>query len=111
MKRRKWFFTIPIFGFIVILFAAFLYFGIIPWNTPSTEQYPIRGVDLSHYQGDVDWQVLSQEGIQFAFIKATEGSSSIDPNFHQNFQRAIKTSLTSIRISNRIPLDIVVHFK
>ena len=54
-------------------------------------KYPVRGSDLSHYQGDVDWQVLSQEGIQFACIKATEGSSSIDPNFHQNFQRAIKT--------------------
>lgn len=93
MKRRRWFFTIFIFGFIAILFGILICFGIIPWNTPSTEKYPVRGVDLSHYQGDVDWQVLSQEGIQFAFIKATEGSSSIDPNFHQNFQRATKTSL------------------
>ena len=49
--------------------------GIIQLNHPSQESYPVRGVDVSSYQGEIDWQVLSRQGIQFAFIKATEGSS------------------------------------
>jgi len=35
----------------------------------------VSGIDLSHYQGEVDWPVLAQQNIMFAYIKATEGSS------------------------------------
>ncbi|WRU97799.1 glycoside hydrolase family 25 protein (plasmid) [Priestia filamentosa] len=33
-----------------------------------------KGIDISHYQGDIDWSKVSNDGISFAFIKATEGS-------------------------------------
>lgn len=36
--------------------------------------YEVHGVDVSHYQGTIDWDVLSQNQ-DFAFIKATEGST------------------------------------
>ena len=44
----------------------------------------IQGVDLSHYQGDVNWTKVAQ-GIKFAYIKATEGSMNIDPKFKENW--------------------------
>jgi len=50
-------------------------------------------VDVSSYQGDIDWQVLSSQGIHFAFIKATEGSSFVDPYFHVNYENAAQTNL------------------
>ena len=62
-------------------------------NYPSQETYPVRGVDVSSYQGEIDWQVLSGQGIQFAFIKATEGSSLVDPRFDFNYKEARKTGL------------------
>ncbi|NLW42969.1 MAG: glycoside hydrolase family 25 [Tissierellia bacterium] len=41
----------------------------------------VRGVDVSRYQGDVDFKRLYEQNIRFAFIKFTEGKDYIDPNF------------------------------
>ena len=47
------------------------------------------GIDVSSYQGDIDWDVLSKEDhVQFAFIKATEGSTYQDDLFTQNWEAA-----------------------
>ena len=42
-------------------------------DVPSKQDYPVRGVDLSYYQGNIDWDVLASQGVDFCFIKATEG--------------------------------------
>lgn len=73
---------------IVGTIALLLWNGIIWFNNPSNKDYPIRGVDVSHYQGDIDWAALSSQDIEFAFIKATEGSSYVDEYFDYNFKRA-----------------------
>ena len=73
--------------------AALFYTGVLLFNHPSREAYPIRGVDVSSYQGEIDWTVLAEQGIQFAFIKATEGSSHVDPCFESNYTNAAQTSL------------------
>ena len=42
----------------------------------------LRGVDVSHYQGIVDWaKVASVPGMTFACVKATEGTSYVDAQF------------------------------
>jgi lysozyme len=33
-----------------------------------------KGIDVSHYQGDIDWAKVKADGVQFAFIKATQGN-------------------------------------
>ena len=43
--------------------------------------YPVKGVDVSAHQKEIDWRGLASEDISFAFIKATEGSSHVDKNF------------------------------
>ena len=73
---------------IVGTIALLLWNGIIWFNNPSNKDYPIRGVDVSHYQGDIDWAALSSQDIEFAFIKATEGSSYVDEYFDYNFKQA-----------------------
>ncbi|SDB13802.1 lysozyme [Pseudobutyrivibrio sp. YE44] len=55
--------------------------------------HPIRGVDVSHYQGEIDWDQLAKEDIQFAYIKATEGSSNKDEQFDENWSGAQATNL------------------
>ncbi len=74
-------------------FAAMVYHGVILLNHPSPKRYPVRGVDVSRYQGEIDWQTLAGEGIDFAFIKATEGSSYADPRFASNYAEARTTDL------------------
>ncbi len=77
----------------LLVVAGLLFFGVIHLNNPSANDYPIRGVDLSSYQGTVDWEILSAQGIRFAFIKATEGSSFVDPMFKDNWSLAAETEL------------------
>lgn len=80
---------------VLSAFIVFLLFwnGIILLNNPSYEKYPVRGVDVSHYQGDIDWDTLSSQNISFAFIKATEGSSYIDDKYAYNSENARKSGL------------------
>lgn len=78
---------------IVISVGIMLWNGIIFLNNPSIDEYPVRGVDVSSYQGKIYWKTLSEQDIQFAFIKATEGSSFVDPNFSENYSNAQKTKL------------------
>lgn len=74
--------------------SALLYSGVIWFNRPSLAQYPVRGVDVSHYQGQIDWDVLcAQDDLTFAYIKATEGSGSQDECFSYNWDAAMATDL------------------
>jgi len=47
-----------------------------------------KGIDVSHYQGTIDWQKVKASGVVFAFIKATEGTSLTDNLFLHNWQTA-----------------------
>lgn len=78
---------------IAACFAALVWNGVILLNNPSKEEYPVRGVDVSAYQGEIDWQTLSGEGIDFAFIKATEGSGFTDRHFAGNLKGACESGL------------------
>lgn len=44
------------------------------------------GIDVSKYQGDINWAKVAQNSpkVDFAYIKATEGSSLIDRKCRQN---------------------------
>jgi GH25 family lysozyme M1 (1,4-beta-N-acetylmuramidase) len=46
------------------------------------------GIDVSHYQGSINWSSVRSAGIQFAFIKATEGTTYQDPRFDTNYVAA-----------------------
>ena len=55
--------------------------------------YEIHGIDISHYQGKIDWEQLTNAMIKgcpvrFVIIKSTEGSSRLDENFRENFNQA-----------------------
>lgn len=73
--------------------AALVWFGVIQLNGHAAKQFPVHGVDVSEYQGEIDWEVLAEQDIQFAFIKATEGSGYVDPQFSYNWENAAKTEL------------------
>src|SRR5436190_4558929 len=49
---------------------------------------PVQGIDVSYWQGDVDWQAVTDAGVYFAYIKATEGADHLDPKFLDNWQEA-----------------------
>lgn len=87
------FIAVSVFLVVNIVVFILVWNGIIILNGISSYKYEIKGVDVSSYQGEIDWNILSSQNISFAFIKATEGSSFVDKNFAYNFQEAQKTSL------------------
>jgi len=59
----------------------------------KAHRMPIHGVDISKWQGQVDWASLRQAGTKFAFIKATEGGDHVDSRFLENWHGAKKAGV------------------
>lgn len=94
MKKKKLFIVFLLFlTGSVITTGVLFYHGILWFHNPSRSAYPVQGVDVSSYQGEIDWEVLSKQDISFAFMKATEGSGFQDPYFASNWENASKTDL------------------
>lgn len=55
---------------------------------PESISGQVHGIDVSHYQGTVDWAQVAGAGMAFAFAKATQGATYVDPLFAQNWQGA-----------------------
>lgn len=47
----------------------------------------MKGIDVSYYQGIIDWTAVRRSGVQFAMIKASQ-SNFTDPQFQNNIQNA-----------------------
>jgi lysozyme len=62
------------------------------------DKYVIHGIDVSSYQGKIDWRMVrsmkeDDVRITFAIIKASEGIASVDPYFQRNWREAAKTGI------------------
>lgn len=93
-------------GIILAFSAGFYYFCIRPyayrWRPCHGKKsygvcmplrYEVHGIDISHYQGLIDWERLAlnketEFPIHFVFLKATEGGTLGDETFTQNFGQA-----------------------
>ena len=60
----------------------------IRFGRVSPKQYAVHGVDVSRWQGNINWSVLRKNGANFAFIKATDGGDHLDPMFKRNWNAA-----------------------
>ena len=101
--------SIPFWGIIIggvgvlaiycyILFHFFVDPYSFQWKaiygeTKYPQGYHVRGIDISHYQQEIDWQKLrnanmDKDPVSFVIIKATEGNTMIDDYFNDNFYQA-----------------------
>ncbi len=90
MKKvlRIFIFLIPIgFVFAFLLYSG-LNQGIIWFVYPSEKEYPIRGIDVSNHQGNIDWSKIPKDQFRFVYIKATEGGDFKDKSFDINWKEA-----------------------
>ena len=93
-SRKRYILSPSCILFLFLLVMAILIISKRIAITPYfASRYEVQGIDLSHYQGEVDWDQLRQSGISFAFIKATEGSRTVDERFSENWQNAAGTGL------------------
>jgi len=54
----------------------------------SDRRYHSHGIDVSHHQGHIAWAKLPRQGVDFAYIKATEGADHVDRRFSINWRAA-----------------------
>lgn len=57
------------------------------------KHYPVHGVDVSRWQGQIDWAKLRSHGANFAYIKSTDGGDHLDPMFRTNWRAAKQAGL------------------
>ena len=92
LKKKKVFLRVTIA--LLVLFtaaavmAALMWYKIVKLNHPKG----LKGADVSSYQGQTDWAVLSGK-MDFVFVKATEGSAATDEMFLHNFTGAMDSGL------------------
>ena len=60
----------------------------INFGKASPRKMAVHGVDVSRWQGEIDWPTLRAQGANFAFIKATDGGDHLDPMFKKNWHAA-----------------------
>ncbi|HEX8391300.1 MAG TPA: GH25 family lysozyme [Longimicrobium sp.] len=64
----------------------------VPTGTsPFTDQ--VEGIDVSHWQGTIDWNAVAADRVDFAFIKATEGGDYTDPRFAANWTASARAGI------------------
>jgi GH25 family lysozyme M1 (1,4-beta-N-acetylmuramidase) len=80
----------PFFS-VVLLFSVFLTSYSVAGATglmqPATSAN-LQGIDVSHWQGTIDWNQVKNAGVAFAYAKASEGTTYTDPMFSTNLQGA-----------------------
>lgn len=63
------------------------------WEGGEPHNFPVHGVDVAKWQGDLNWNTLKNQGIEFAFIKATEGGDLLDDKFAQNWRASQRANI------------------
>ncbi|MDM9627032.1 GH25 family lysozyme [Rhizobium sp. S152] len=65
----------------------------INFGRSSPRKLAVHGVDVSRWQGDIDWQKLRTQGANFVYIKSTDGGDHLDPMFKTNWRKAREAGL------------------
>jgi lysozyme len=70
-------------------------------------------IDVSHYNGTIDWPAVAAAGIALVFVKATQGTGFVDPTFARNRDGAAQAGLLVVPyhfIDTGDPDDQADHF-
>jgi GH25 family lysozyme M1 (1,4-beta-N-acetylmuramidase) len=86
--------------------------------TPSASPPPppavtLEGIDVSHYQGAIDWPSVAAAGKRFAIVQATDGETCLDPMYATNHAnaRAAGTRVTAYHFAepSSMPGEAIVQ--
>ena len=91
MKRLTLFLiaVLALGGVALLLFEK----GYVRFNYPERGRFPVQGIDVSNHQGDIDWAQVKQAGVDFAYIKATEGGDFTDARFATSWKASRKQGI------------------
>jgi len=62
---------------------------------PSLFTAQLQGIDVSKFQGDVNWDMVAKDSVDFAIMKASQGTGIIDKKLEANWKGADKLKMKS----------------
>ena len=85
----------------LLLLAGGVYYYAVVRTVPRSltvdaDLFPVKGLDLSAHNGEVDFRRLAGDSIDFLMLKATEGTTFKDPRFHFNYLKARDAGIKAI---------------
>jgi lysozyme len=90
---RRWLIRAGIVCLIGFCSALIGWLFVVPEYRPSLREGERFGLDVSHHQGAIDWNLVRKDGIEFAYLKATEGGDYVDRMFARNATEATAAGL------------------
>ncbi len=72
--------------FLIIMVILFLPVSVFATVASSSNIY--EGIDVSNWQGHIDYEAVKKSGIEIVYIKSSQGSNIIDPYFRINYNNA-----------------------
>lgn len=72
----------------IFLFMLLVSFPVRVLALPASPGRQYQGIDVSQWQGDIDFEQVAASGIEVVYIRSSLGGGFIDPYFEQNYQRA-----------------------
>ena len=66
------------------------------WNSNSnttTSTTNIKGIDVSSYQGNIDWKKVAADGVKFVILRGTLKNGTMDTTFEKNYKGATENGL------------------
>src|SRR5215203_6070046 len=64
----------------------------------------VEGVDVSFFQGAINWQTLRSNNKEFAFVRSSRTTLNLDPNFHTNMANAKAAGVITGPYHRALPL-------
>lgn len=86
--RRRWPPVVLGVIAILVLLGTWGWYGWLPNYRPNLQAGERYGVDVSNHQGEIDWERVAADNMEFAYIKATEGGDFVDDWFERNWEGA-----------------------
>lgn len=78
--------------FAVLLLIMQMTLNIVYAIPPSSETI-YNGIDVSEYQGYINYNEVRNSGIDIVYIRSSEGTNFVDPYFRENYNNAKEAGL------------------
>ena len=72
--------------FFMLIFLTFVYIPSFAFSPSSLKIY--EGIDVSRWQGNINFSLVNNSGISIVYIKSSEGRTYIDPYYEKNYSEA-----------------------
>ncbi|MBC5772765.1 hypothetical protein H8S95_01710 [Pontibacter sp. KCTC 32443] len=87
-KVYKWILLCLLLFVCAAIVIAYLLFTKTAEVVIDKTKYPVTGIDVSNHTGKIDFNQIKEQGVDFVYVKATEGSNFTDQSFERNYSNA-----------------------